>query len=83
MASTGWLCPNVDYVNLENSYGNLHGFSAYWFGIFYCDDAARMLGYTDYNCASHFAADSSMNDVNTVVFSKTVTQYFNPLEFSE
>ena len=46
-ASTGWLCPDVSSVNLENSYGDIHGFSAFWFGIFYCDDAADMIGYVD------------------------------------
>lgn len=49
-SSTGWLCPDVTTWDLANSYGDIHGYSAYWFGIFYCDDAANKLGYVDDNC---------------------------------
>ena len=68
------MCPDVPRMELGNYYGSLDGFSSAWYGLYYCDDAAAMLNYTDPNCETdHLVADSIMTNAFTLVLSKTVT----------
>jgi hypothetical protein len=84
LASSGWVCPDVGGMTLENYYGNENIDSLYSFGIYYCDDAASMLGYSDPNCeTNHTLTNQVMTDATSIVLSKLVTQYFNPSEYHE
>lgn len=48
----------------------------------YCDDAARLLNYTDPNCETdHTVTDQTLADM--VIYSRVVSQYFNPQEYSD
>lgn len=84
LASTGWLCPDIDSMNIQNFYGSgLSSYSSYMFNLVYCDDAASSLNYFDPNCETdHAIANSVMEAANTFVFSKAVTTYFNPDEYT-
>jgi hypothetical protein len=50
LASTGWLCPDVDELVLQNYFGATAGYSSYYFTVTYCDIAANSLGFYDPNC---------------------------------
>jgi hypothetical protein len=61
LASTGWLCPDIDYMNIQNYYGSsLASFSSYMYNLVYCDDAASSLGYFDPNCETDHAISNSV-----------------------
>lgn len=50
LANTGWMCPDVSVMTLENYFGSLEGFNTFWYELHYCDTAASLLNYTDPNC---------------------------------
>ena len=54
-ASTGWLCPDIDYMALQYYFKSDQDYSAYSYSLYYCDDAARLLNYTDTNCEQDHA----------------------------
>ena len=63
-----WLCPDVGSMTLENYYGDINVSSFYWYGIYYCDEAASMLGYSDPNCeTNHTLTNQVMTDATSIV----------------
>ena len=68
VANTGWVCPDVGSMTLENYYGDINVSSFYWYGIYYCDEAASMLGYSDLNCeTNHTLTNQVMTDATSIV----------------
>jgi hypothetical protein len=52
--STGWLCPDVDSMMVQNFFGStIAGYSSYIFSVKYCDAVASDLGYDDPNCETN------------------------------
>ena len=55
-------------MTLENYYGDINVSSFYWYGIYYCDEAASMLGYSDPNCeTNHTLTNQVMTDAISIV----------------
>jgi hypothetical protein len=72
-----WYCQEPGIFTVENDpqYSpNGHSFTLVYE---YCDDAARLLNYTDPNCETdHTITDQVLSDA--VIYTRIVAQYFNP-----
>lgn len=53
---------------IENFFGDVSVSSKFWYGVYYCDEAALMLGYSDLNCeTNHTIANQVMTDAASIV----------------
>lgn len=41
LPSTGWLCPDIDELNIKGYFSSAKGYSSYEFSVTYCDVAAN------------------------------------------